>query len=288
MNAVATLRDSLGAPLQFNRARRGYEYTDPTFALPAVLLVEGELLAMLLAEQVSRHYLGTPLEQPLRAAIEKLSRYLPEGVAVNPEALGQAFHFTGGSSLEVPWTLMTDAVRAIRERRVLRIEYYTAARNEVNEREIEPHFLQNVRGDWLLVAWDRLRDADRMFMLARVREHAFTGERFERREALQPGRYNADVFLIEHGASTYPVAIRFSAHQARWIRERRWHQSQRLEEQPDGSLILHLEVSGEGDLLRWVLGYGEHAEVLAPDWLRDRAATAARAMAAAYASPPTP
>src|SRR5262245_60694631 len=76
------LRHSLGAPLAYSRRRRGYYYEDPTYALPAVFLQEGELLALLLAEQVSRHYLGTPLEAPLRAAIGKIGRYLPEAVRV--------------------------------------------------------------------------------------------------------------------------------------------------------------------------------------------------------------
>src|SRR5689334_11996117 len=64
-NAIAYLRYSLEAPLVYDRRRGGYTYSDPTYALPAVFLVEGELVALLLAEQVSRQYLGTPLEQPL-------------------------------------------------------------------------------------------------------------------------------------------------------------------------------------------------------------------------------
>src|SRR5947209_776199 len=53
-NSVAFLRDSLGAPLTYSRARRGYYYADPTYVLPAVFLQEGELMALLLAQQVSR------------------------------------------------------------------------------------------------------------------------------------------------------------------------------------------------------------------------------------------
>jgi predicted DNA-binding transcriptional regulator YafY len=69
-NTVDYLRYSLGAPLEYCRKRKGYRYEDPTYALPSVFLQEGELLALLLAEEVTRQYLGTGLEAPLRAAVE--------------------------------------------------------------------------------------------------------------------------------------------------------------------------------------------------------------------------
>jgi len=281
-NTVAYLRDALGAPVVYNASHKGYEYADPTFALPAVLLREGELLAVLLAVQVSRQYLGTPLEEPLRRAVEKMSAYLPERIRVDPRELAQAFHFAGDNALEVRLSLMRDVQLALAEHRVLAIDYYSAGRDELNAREIEPHFLQNVRGDWMLVAWDRLRNADRVFMLARMTWHELQEERFTPRPELTPTRYTRDVFLTEHGSEVHSVAIRFTPYQARWIRERRWHASQKLEDQSDGGVVLRLEVCGEGDLLRWVLGYGPHAEVLEPAWLRERAAAAARETAARY------
>jgi predicted DNA-binding transcriptional regulator YafY len=194
-------------------------------------------------------------------------------VAVELEQVAERFRVAGGSGLELPLTLMADAQRAVRERRVMRILYYTAGRDEERERAIEPHFLANVAGDWMLVAWDRWRDQDRVFMLARVREHAVLEETFRRRPELDPRTYDRHVFRTERGsAGPFEVVLRFDAYQARWIRERTWHPSQELEELPDGGVRLRLRVSGEGDLLRWVLGYGSHVEVEAPPRLRERVA----------------
>ena len=44
--------------------------------------------------------------------------------------------------------------RAIRERRMLRLRYHGASRGVTTEREIEPHFLASVSGNWTLVAGD--------------------------------------------------------------------------------------------------------------------------------------
>jgi predicted DNA-binding transcriptional regulator YafY len=280
-NTIAYLRDSLGAPLKC-RPGKGYCYSDPAYGLPAVFLGEGEILAILLAQQLTRQYLGTPLEEPLRQAVRKISRYLPREAQVRLDEVAHYFHFSGGTGLEVPVQLMADVHRAIRERRLLHLRYHTLHRDEETEREVEPHFLTNARGDWLLVAWDRLRDQDRTFMLTRVRDWQLRETRFKPRPELRPELYSRDTFLTEHGAHVQDVVLRFEPYQARWIKERQWHASQKVEERPDGSVILRLQVSGEGDLLRWVLAYGSQVEVLEPASLRERVVEEARRMLDRY------
>ncbi|MHC1740624.1 MAG: WYL domain-containing protein [Anaerolineaceae bacterium] len=55
------------------------------------------------------------------------------------------------------------------------------------------------------------------------------------------------------------VSIKFNARTARYIRARNWHLSQRIEENEDGTLVLHLQTSGLGELKRWVMQYGSGA-----------------------------
>ncbi len=276
------LRYSLKAPVEYHRTEKGYYYSDRTYLLPAVFLREGELLAVLLAEEVTRQYLGTPLEAPLRAAVDKINRHLPEPVRVQLEQRTESFRFSGGSGVEVAPEIISQVQRAIQERRVLRIRYYTASRDETTDREVEPHFLTNIRGDWMVVCWDRDKEQDRVFMLARIRECSPTDVRFDKRPELEPDSYSQHTFLTEHKWDPYGVAIRFDSYQARWIRERTWHPSQSVEELADGGLILRLQVAGEGDLLRWLLSHGPHAEVLEPAWLRQRIVETAQAMVQRY------
>ncbi len=63
------------------------------------------------------------------------------------------------------------------------------------------------------------------------------------------------------------MTIWFNPSSAPFIKERRWHTSQKLVEHPDGSLTLHLVVAGLNDLKRWVLGYGKGAIVKEPQEL---------------------
>lgn len=279
---IAFLRDRLEAPLKYEGRRRGFVYTDPSFALPAMILTEGELLALFLAEEVTHQYLGTPLESALRTAVEKIRRSLPEEAGVRLNEAAELFRFRGGSSVVVPLSVLADFRRAIVEQRPVRMLYYSPKRDETNEREIEPHFLENVRGDWMVAAWDHLRERPLTFMLCRIREYELGERRFRRRPELEPEAFNRGAFLTERGEALREVVLRFDALQARWIRERGWHPSQRIEEREDGGLVLRLTVASEDDLVRWVLGYGRHVEVLEPAELRERVAEELRAAAETY------
>ncbi len=66
-------------------------------------------------------------------------------------------------------------------------------------------------------------------------------------------------------------------------RVRRWHATAQLEEHNDGRLTLRLWTSGLGEIQRWVMQYGSHAQVLAPESLRRAVAEEARKTAALYA-----
>ena len=77
--------DRLGAPIEFDRERGGWCYTDPTWVLPSIMVNEGELLAFLLSIEVAQRHLGTTLESSLRSAIEKIAKNVRGPVRVNLE-----------------------------------------------------------------------------------------------------------------------------------------------------------------------------------------------------------
>src|SRR5687768_738631 len=77
------LRDELRAPIVFRRARNGWEYETKTYRLPALIMTEGELLALYMAGQILRQVRGTPYEAELLRAFKKLTDFLPDEVSVN-------------------------------------------------------------------------------------------------------------------------------------------------------------------------------------------------------------
>ena len=75
------------------------------------------------------------------------------------------------------------------------------------------------------------------------------------------------------------MCLRFvDAAAAKRVMETNWHPSQHLETQPDGSLVLTLDVGGLLEITPWLLSWGASVEVLEPPSLRDSIARIARDM----------
>ncbi len=258
----------LDAPIATDQETGGWYYTDKTWVLPAIMVSEGELLAFFLGQAVSQQYLGTPFEGPLRSALSKIARYLPDYVHVDLAEISRHYTITAGATVDVNPQLVLDLERAIREHRQVWMVYYTASRGEYNERTVNPYHFYNVRGDWYLLAYDHWRQNIRNFHLGRIEEWRVLNQRFEPDTTFSPEEFLAQGFLTERG-EVADVAIRFDEYQARWIRERRWHDTQEpLEELKDGGVILRFRSGGLEEIKRWVMQYGAHAEVLEPPELR--------------------
>ncbi|MCC6446495.1 MAG: WYL domain-containing protein [Armatimonadetes bacterium] len=277
-------RNALQIPLVFDRRHNGYTYSDKSFALPAILMTEGEMLAFFVAEKVLRQYAGTPYEPALSSAFRKLCRALPEKVTVDLRFYDRAISFDIGPARPLEVDCYRRILAAVRERKRLGLRYYAASRNEESDRLIDPYHLHNQQGDWYLHAYDHTRQAMRDFALSRIHAIRETGEDFTIPEDYDRDEYLKRQFGGFRGGEEYDITLRFDPYQSRWMREKQWPCETGREEQPDGSLILHLTVPHLEGLLRWVLQYGSHVEVMEPVEFRERVAVEARKAAALYAA----
>jgi predicted DNA-binding transcriptional regulator YafY len=284
---IAYFKDTLRAPIAYSRSRGGYYYNNPTWALPSIIATQGELLAFFLSAELTRRYLGTSFEQPLRSAIAKLSLNLPEKLQLDLDLLTQHFTFQSGAVASADPLLLVALSEAIAECRPVTMTYFTASRGQRNERTIEPYHLYNVRGDWQVIAFDHLRSQFRNFAISNIETwNVHTASRFSRDADFSPAAYLAQGFLSERGTAPVEIVIWFDDYQARYIRTREWHATQELEEHPDGSLTLRFQSGALAEVRRWVMSYGSHAAVLAPPELRADVIAEARAMLARYGEAP--
>ena len=259
----------LGAPIKNSRSKGGWYYTDATYFLPAIMLTSEEIIAFFLGEELFRRYLGTPFETPLRRALDKIKQYLPEHVGYDAQRETAAFTFTGGGRAMVDPELLLELSGAILSKRSIEMEYYSASSGQTNTRTVDPYYLHNIQGDWYLIAYCHTRQEPRDFLTSRIkaRKHLLSST-FQVSPCFSLNAYLETGFLAERATKPDNITIKFDEYQARWIRERMWHSSQKVEELPSGELILRLRVGGLGEVKRWVMGYGAHAEVIEPESLR--------------------
>ncbi|MCX6055355.1 MAG: WYL domain-containing transcriptional regulator [Chloroflexi bacterium] len=272
----------LGAPIEYDRQRGGWFYANKTWVLPGMIVTEGELLAFFLSVEISKRFLGSSLESSLRSAIEKISKGVKGPVSVDLDTLRSHFTFSGPMLISSNEQALLDIHQAIQSSQCLWMRYFTASRGESTERTVMPYHLFNIYGDWYLIAFDDLRKEFRNFLVARMSQWKILPKKFQMDVNFSASKWMEGAFQAYRGGETEEVSIRFTPQVAHYIRERRWHASQKIEESADGSLILHMQTAGLSEVKHWVLHYGAGAEVLVPDSLREECRMEIKSMAEVY------
>jgi predicted DNA-binding transcriptional regulator YafY len=77
-----------------------------------------------------------------------------------------------------------------------------------------------------------------------------------------------DSFGVIHG-KTVKVVVRFDKEVAGYIKEKKWHSSQKIEPHKNGSITVTFTIAGTNEIKYWIMSYGHRAEVLEPTALRD-------------------
>lgn len=281
--AVAALRE-LGHLVKFSRADRSYRYTAEPPSLPpdttAFAVTAGELGALRLARMLIQRTSDPHTANALASLESRLVAVTAEDLRRRALEWARDVAVTGPPALPSPYLGRLRA--AIRERNVIQIAY-RSGRGTESKRTIEPHFLWNAGGDWLLVAWDRDRSAARTFALGRICGlPEILEERFLRRSELDPEVYVAHAWLSTAGRPPEKTVVEFSPDSAQVAQERSWHPSQRTETSEGGGVRLILDVTIGEDLIRWIRSFGPEVRVLEPLTLSRRVAADAQMVADRY------
>lgn len=272
------MRDRLQMPVEFDKHRQGFYYTQEVRNFPTLQITEGELLALVVAEKALQQYRGTSFEKPLLSAIRKMEQSLPDTVSLDLADAARAISFR--TSAEPILNLGTFQVlaEATGARQQIKILYRKPGQSAGEERVIDPYHLANVNGEWFLFAYDHLRKDIRTFVPARMQRVERTGKTFERRRGFSLEQRLRDSFGVHSGDSSFEVVLRFAPEVADYIREKKWHDSQKLRDLKGGAVELRMQLSGLEEVERWVLSWGGKARVMKPPELARRVAVAARAI----------
>lgn len=169
-----------------------------------------------------------------------------------------------------------DALAAVRDgldqRRALRIRYYTASRDTVGERTVDPMRLLLVEGRSYLEAWCRSAEGVRLFRLDRIERIAMLDEPAAPPPHARPTDVSAGLFRREPDQQ---VAVLALAPDARWVAE--YYPVDEVTETEGGAATVRIRYADTGWMVRLVLGLGPDVSVREPPELATLVAERARA-----------
>jgi predicted DNA-binding transcriptional regulator YafY len=167
--------EQAGIPIYIEEGK-GYSIMEH-YRLAPVMFTESEANALITAEQLVLNNKDSSLIKDYSEAIDKIKSVLIKHVKDKANLLSERTQFNQVKKIERSSSNLSALQFALTNFFLTRIEY-TSETNKTTSRTIEPFALLSTRGDWLLVAWCRLRKDFRYFRLDRIRKLEVLSEKF--------------------------------------------------------------------------------------------------------------
>jgi proteasome accessory factor B len=235
------------------------------------------------AQRALEQYRGTPFHRQLATSFDKLAAGLKDTVSFTPSGELQAVSFKNIGLGKSDTAVFNALSRGITRQLEVGFDYRKPGARQPARRRVQPYHLSHRENLWYLVGFDVERGALRTFAVPRIAQVAVTEKKFTRAADFSPEKFFASALGVLGGEANHQVVIRFGAAVADRVREREWHESQKLRDLPDGGLELSLRLGALPEVERWILTWGAEAEVLRPRELRDRLERTTGALARVYA-----
>ena len=274
-NDLALMRsDRLGynAPIVV-RDNKYYEYEDPDFTITHLPLNDEGLDALNSALDILRQLQCFPQLASSIETISKLNEQISRrtGASVPAMDMEHADGYRGERFIGMIYD-------AVRKHRTITIEYQSFKASRPDTLTVYPYLLKEYRNRWFLVGEKSTNRAPHVniFALDRIHSVKFDHEHpFRKCAGFDPEHFFDDTIGVtcQIGDKPRHVVIDIDSTQAPYIESKPFHRSQKVEQRfDDGSIRISLKVVINSELVRLILGYGGHAEVIAPPELRAKVA----------------
>ena len=270
--AIRQLRDFLGAPIVYDRERRGYRYQRDQhgpYEFPGLWFTAEEAHALLTAHQLLEGLQPGILSAHIAPLKSRLQALLTRQRPGNPD-IGHRIRILQMAARPTELQHFRRIASALFERRRLRILYHGRERDRTTERTVSPQRLVHYRSNWYLDAWCHLRNELRSFSLDRLQPVETLAEAAREMNDETLDNHYANSYGIFAGEPRHTAILHFSPQAARWVADEQWHPQQQSEVFSNGSLELRIPYSDPRELVMDILKYAADVEVIEPPALREQ------------------
>jgi len=233
-----------------------------------------EAAALYLGRQFLEPLAGTLFHSGARSAFYKIQSTLGEAALRHLEKLASSFYHArqGWTDYTLKARLIDDLAIAIEERKLSVITYQSLRATEpVTLYDVFPYALVFHRDALYLIAYSKDHDQIRTFKVDRISSIDIHELRFPAPKDFNPQQFLEHSFgIFQSDGQPTTVRVSFRGKVTRILEEKRFHPSQKLTPQNDGSVIAEFQLSTFEEFISWILSFGPAAEVLEPADLRSR------------------
>ncbi len=165
--------------------------------------------------------------------------------------------------------ILLKLMEAIRDNRVVSLNYYKPYEHSYSKRDVEPYGLTSKHNNWYLVGYCRKSGGERTFRIDLINDVHVLSRKFVFPEDFYLEEYFGDSWGIYSSDEIRRIVIKVGPELAYRFKLIAYHPSQEIEdEKEDGSIIISYSACGLFEFTGWLLQWGELVEVLEPEDLR--------------------
>jgi predicted DNA-binding transcriptional regulator YafY len=156
---------------------KGYFLTDG-YRIPPVMFTESEANALITAEHIILNNKDASLAKDYSDAITKIKAVLKYTTKDKAELLSQRVVIRQNVAHEVTSSNLSEIQIAITNNNLIQLTYKSLHTSDTSSRIIEPFAIYSTQGNWILIAFCRLRNEYRAFRLDGITAMNLLGEKF--------------------------------------------------------------------------------------------------------------
>ena len=263
------------APIVFDRSTHAYHYSTDEYSINNLPVTADDLHGLEFAISILDQFKQMPAIQEFEEAIRKIA----ETVRFNKQSRGEEkiIQFDKPNSYQ-GIEYVEPIVKAIREKRHIKLSYKKFDEEISKEHLIEPYLVREFKSRFYLIgnvitgqqgkvktfAFDRLVHVE-------VTDITFDGNHFDSE------KYFQNVYGITEGAGqAETVLLSFPPAQAKYLQSQPLHHSQQVVKETKTETRISLQVMINPELVMQILSYGANVKVLKPSGLAEQIKTTLR------------
>jgi predicted DNA-binding transcriptional regulator YafY len=270
------------APIEFDRYKRGYVYTDPGFSINNIPVSEEDLQGLEMAIGLLEQFKNIPAIRVFEDAITKLAVAVKQNRQQQSEGsiliLDRPKRYLG---IE----FMSDLVDAIRQKKVMRITYKPFTKMEAKKHTVHPYFIKEYQGRMYLIAKDIHPVKESKFLtfaFDRMAEVVTMSQVFTEEQVDRENYFRSAIGISLTDAQPERIVLRIDPQQANYLRLQPIHSSQQVLKDSPREFRIQLELVVNYELISLLLGMGDRVTVLEPASLAKKIHETAEAMCKNY------
>lgn len=262
---IDTLRTYFHAPLEFDRERGGYYYTDDDFDFALNDISAEDVFYLSAAKTLLSSFDGSPIYKAISDVID----FVTDTQGVGKSSLLKRIAVPPQPKVVTDSQVWKKLLRSLQDNLIIEFDYTGRWNPEETHRRVHPYQLLMDDGRCFVFGYSEEREAERLFVINKIKNIKLTSETFELPSDYDfSSRCGGGKFGAFMGNDLVDFVIDFYADARELVKGCIWADNQVIEDFDDEDKT-RISFSSTQVLMvqEWILSKAENAVPVSPDWL---------------------